>query len=364
MRASELSRLPAAASWLSESGPEADVVLASRVRLARNLSDHPYPNAASSTEQEAYDRHLLAAVREELSPHPFGADTLEFVPAELSQTDQQFLRERSLADDTPPVRLIVTADERLSVAIGSEDHLRIASMLPGLALSSALEQARSVDRSLEGRINYAFAMDWGYLSAEITNLGTALRASVLVHLPALSRLGRLEAMSASMENSGYELIPFFPEEVFGGVAEPAEHTVPSTGRASLCLLRNRRTLGSDEDALVAKLEEYTTKLVHYERAGRDELRMAQGEEIADSANRALGILRFARSLSALEARSLVSHLRLGIVAGLVSDVTAETVTTLLLINQDSHVARSLAQEGDGNEVDVVRARVFRDALGT
>jgi protein arginine kinase len=337
-------------------------VLASRVRLARNLADSPYPQTASPDEHESTGERVLAAVRDELSPEPFGADSLEIAPSSLSSADRRFLTERSIFDHAGASRALVTADERLAIEIGGVDHVRIASIQPGAALSTALERVRSVDLVLERRLNYAVAMDWGYLSSEVTNLGTAMRASVLVHVPALALLGRLETMSSSMENSGYELVPFFPDESFDSTDDDEERSADDLTGSRLCLLRNVRTLGFSEETIVSKLEDYTSKLVHYERAARDELKAARGAELADSANRAFGILRFARSLSAVEARSLVSHLRLGIVSGLVSNVAVETVTTLLLINQDSHMARSRAREGDGDDIDMVRARVFREML--
>lgn len=349
MRTSELSMLPLAAPWLTRSGVDDDVALATRVRLARNIAGVPFPHAAGPDDRELIVESVLAAVREELRPEPFGADALDLSPTELSPDDRGLLAERSLIDGAVPERLIVAADEALSLQINSVDHLRIVTLAAGRAGPAALERARAIDRALEKRLNYAVAMDWGYLSSEITNLGTAMRVSTLVHVPALTTSGRIESMSASMATSGYELVPWFPDEA-------------SNRSSSLHLLRNRRTLGSEEDAIVSKLEDYASKLVHYERVARDELRATRGEEIADSANRALGILRFARSLSAVEARSLVSHLRLGVVAGLVTDVAVETVTTLLLINQDSHMARSLAREGEDGDIDTVRAGVFRTLL--
>ena len=346
---SELSRLPVAAEWSRSAGPDHDVAVATRMRLSRNLSGLPYPQTAPDHERAAAVDAVLAAIREELTPEPFGADSYELHPSGFSESERRFLAERSFSDDATPARVMVTPEENLALVVGGVDHLRIVALAAGSDFENALNRARRIDCTLEKKLNYAVAMDWGYLAADIANLGTGLRASVLVHVPALALLGRLESMATSMDNSGYELIPFFADEGYD-----------SSG-SSLCLLRNLRTLGSDEDAIVGKLEEYTSKLVHYERAARDELRAARGEEIADSANRALGILRFARSLSAVEARSLVSHLRLGIVAGLVSGVAVEAVTTLLLINQQSHIERN-ASEGEG-EIDAVRARVFRDVLG-
>ncbi|MFW5826146.1 MAG: hypothetical protein ACOCVO_01175 [bacterium] len=369
MRASELSRLPLVPAWLSGTGAERDVVIASRARLARNLADEPYPASDAEGGADGSPSRaaglVVSAVRSELTPDPFDAESLELDARALSGAARQLLAERAICDGSRPERLVITADEGLAIVIGGIDHLRIASVLPGFVVGETLSRVRRVDRQLERGLNYAVSMDWGYLASEITNLGTGLRVSVLVHVPALAALGRLETMGSSMENSGYELTPYFADESLAGAGANAvaegDAGRESSGSA-LCLLRNRRTLGSDEDAITSKLEDYATKLVHYERAAREELREARGEEIADSANRALGVLRFARSLSAVEARSLVSHLRFGVVAGLVSDVAVETVTTLLLINQDRHIERYRAGEGERDDTDLVRARVFRDML--
>ncbi len=363
MRTFELSSLPLVPAWLSATGAERDVVIASRARLARNLADEPYPAAGDDRVGEGYPSKATAlvasSVRAELAPDPFGAESIELDVHALSGAARELLAERGICDGEPPEKLFLTSDERLALVIGGVDHLRIAAVLPGFVLDDALALVRRVDRQLERSLNYAVSMDWGYLASEITNLGTGLRVSTLVHVPALAALGRLETMGASMENSGYELVPYFAEESLAGAA--SEAGIEAAGSA-LCLLRNRRTLGSDEDAITSKLEDYTSKLVHYERAAREELRDARGEEIADSANRALGVLRFARSLSAVEGRSLVSHLRFGVVSGLVSDVAVETVTTLLLINQERHMERHRAPEGERDDADLVRARVFRDML--
>lgn len=363
MRTSELSNLPLVPAWLNATGADRDVVIASRARLARNLADEPYPspdtgNVADDRPSKACEG-IASAVRAELAPDPFGAESLELDVRSLSGPARALLAERGICDGPAPETIVLTADERLALVIGGVDHLRIASVLPGFAAADALELIRRVDRQLERSLNYAVSMDWGYLASEITNLGTGLRVSTLVHVPALAAFGRLETMGSSMENSGYELVPYFADESLAGTDGDSGAEVSGS---SLCVLRNRRTLGSDEDAITSKLEDYTTKLVHYERAAREELRDARSEEIADSANRALGILRFARSLSAVEARSLVSHLRFGVVSGLVSDVAVETVTTLLLINQERHIERHRAREGERDDTDLVRARVFRDML--
>lgn len=368
MRTSELSQLPLVPAWLAGTGPDRDVVIASRARLSRNLADQPYPDASNHDtpigEQTQATGLIAAAVRSELTPDPFGADAVELDPRRLSPTERRLLAERAVADGAVAERLVMSADERLALVAGAIDHLRVVSVLPGFAVAGSVEGVRGVDRRLERSLNYAVALDWGYLSAQITNLGTGLRVSALVHVPALAALGRLEPMAESMTNSGYELVPYFADEGLGGPDSSSGESGPDdmSAGSALCLLRNRRAMGSDEDAITSKLEDYASKLVHYERAARDEVRASRGDEIADVANRALGVLRFARSLAAVEARSLVSHLRFGVVAGVVTDVALETVTTLLLINQESHIERYRAREGDGHDTDTVRARVFREML--
>ncbi len=367
MPTSEVARLPPAPSWACGTGPESDVVLASRARLSRNLAGIPFPHAASDSERRAAERQIMQVVWEELFPSPLGARALDLAPERLSEVERSFLAERSLLDTPIPWRVLATDDERLAVQIGAVDHLRIIGLAPGFVPSRALEVVRDTDRALEQGLNYAVAMDWGYLSSEIMNLGTALCVSTLVHLPALSLLDQIGSISESMENSGYELVPFPPVNRMP-TGEAGAHRAPRGARqpssdATLYLLRNRRTLGSDEVAVVAKLEEYTSTLVHYERGARQELLASKGEEISDSANRALGVLRFARCLPASEAWALISRLRLGVVAEVVSGVSVETVTALLFINQDNHVEQRRACEGNGEDGGTARARIFREMLG-
>ena len=373
MHASELSALALAAPWVSSPGPDNDVVIASRVRLSRNLAEYPFPgsqtegpgdsagipagspaaNAAGRPAASQAAERVVAAVREELTPEPFGVDTLDINPGSLSAEARGLLAERSALEEPLPARLYLTADESMSISVCSVDHLRAAAILPGMDIRAALSRVREVDLSLERSLNYAVSLDWGYLSTEILNLGTAMRASVLVHLPALVALQRLAEISASLKGTGFELIDY-----------PKAHKAPAG--VGLALLRNRRTLGSDEDAICAKLEEYTTTLVHYERVAREELCAAHGSKIADTAHRALGLLRFARSLSDTEAYTLVSELRLGVVAGVVDEVSIEGVTALFPIIQENHVHAGRGEGGEssvGDGTDVARAALVRRALG-
>jgi len=353
MMTSELSQLAAVAPWLTAPGPENDVIISSRVRLSRNLADHRFPGQMDEEEAQSVAEFVADVVRHELTPEPFDVDAFDLRPSALSDREVGFLLERGSVDRPLPRRLFLSANEGAAVHVGGTDHVRIVSNAGGLQLVKALTTVQSMDCVLENYLNYAVSLDWGYLSTDIMNLGTAMRASFLAHIPAIAATGRLEPLRASLSKSGFKLVTPQP--------------LSSEGDGSnLVVLRNLRTLGLDENALVAKLEEYAAKLVHYERVAREELLSGRGAEIADAAHRALGILRFARSLSATETRSLVSDLRLGAVAGVVNEVAAQTTTTLFLIIHDNHVCalrRRAGQPVNGEEeIDVARAAVVRQAL--
>ncbi len=365
MPISELSRLPVKAPWMGGEGPDSDVVLSSRVRLGRNLAGRTFPHASSDIVRFETLEYIETVIRDELFPEPLGAETLQIDPVSLTDDERRFLDARSLADGDLPSRILIDPDEEIVLHIDGTDHLRLSVTQAGLSLDTALDRARSIDISLENRLQYAVSMDWGYLSSRITDLGTAMRASVLVHVPALAGLGRLCSMARSMASSGYELVPYHSDESFPSNLDADEVVAAELSRdndvPSLCLLRNTRTLGSDEDVITTKLSDYTGRLVSYERAAREELMREQRTTIAENANRALGILRFARSLTAPEARDLVGQLRLGVLSRLVDEVSLPAVTSLLLIGQDSQAAR-WTPDADKGDIDTVRARIFRDVL--
>jgi len=251
-------------------------------------------------------------------------------------------------------RLFVTSDESTAIAIGAIDHLRISTTLHGIQIDVALGAARAIDKKLEGCLNFAVSLDLGYLSTSIMNLGTALRVSVLVHLPALCRLGRIDEIQRSIRASDFDLTP------------DDQFTIDD-GESGVFRLSNRRTLGYEEDALATKLEDHARALVHYERVAREELVASGGSELADAAYKSLGILRFARRLESDETLTLLSSLRLGIVAELVGDVAAENVTSLFFLSRDSHIRTVMQQAdealGDGDEnIQAARARLVREAL--
>jgi protein arginine kinase len=379
----ELSTVSGTAAWFGTAGVNGDVVIASSASLSRNLADYPYPapvlvggtpgvaesgesqedtgkdpredQAAQGPALERRDeehealRLVVETIRNELMPDVLDAETLEMDPATLSGDALGMLFERRLIAEAIPYRLFVSHDEAVTLAVGAVDHLKFTARVAGDSIEDALQRVRSIDRILEPHLNYAVSLDLGYLSAEITNLGTGLRTSVLLHLPALSASDRLAELAQSVAKSDFALVP--DEQLNVSENEPVFYR-----------LSNVRTLGLEEDAIAGKLEEHTRALVHYERVAREELVASQKQHLTDVACRSLGILRNARLLTADEALKLLGRLRFGIVANLVSGVAVETVTSLLFLTRDRHVriaVQEKARSDDHGEENLQTARAQR-----
>ena len=209
MRPREIAARRAPSSWLSTVGAEGDVVLTSRARLARNLADYPYPPVQSAESGEETDMIIAGALLSELDGLSglAGQHLSDLRPSDLGETERSYLSERRIVGRSEPRRIAVSPDESLVFQIGTTDHLRMISYEPGLASRRSLERLQQIDAALEKTLHFAVAIDWGYLSTEVGNLGTAMRGSLLVHLPALVEVGRMDEVVRSVHNTGFDLTP-------------------------------------------------------------------------------------------------------------------------------------------------------------
>jgi protein arginine kinase len=289
-------------------------------------------------------------------PDVFDTESLEIEVSRLDEDARGLLEERRLLRSPYPIRLFVTSDESSSIAVGGQDHIRIAVILPGEQGSAALVAGRAIDKKLEEHLNYAVSLDLGYLSSSITDVGTGLRVSSLLHLPALAHFGRVEDVQESVQGTDFTLMP-------------DEQFTADEGESAIFMLSNQRSIGLEEEALVSKLEDHTRALVHYERQARKELVQDHGESLADSAYRSLGVLSHARTLSADETLALLSALRLGIVGELLGGVAAEVVTALFFLSRENHVRAVVHQSneterGGEENIQLARAAIVRKALAS
>lgn len=336
------------ARWLRGGGAEGDIVVSSRVRLARNVSGFPFFGKMTLAE-----RLQLAEMLHSLFPKIF-ADEAYFVDLKnASPQIGQYLHERQLisrelAEMEGPRAVIIERDERFSVMIIEEDHLRIQAMTGGLDLESVWECASAVDDRWEQEIEYAFSEKFGYLTACPTNVGTGMRVSVMLHLPAL-------VLSKEME------------KVFRGLQKVNLAVRGIYGEGSQTLgdffqISNQVTLGYTENDLLAKVGDIVPQIIAYERQAREFLVNERKEMLVDQCHRAAGQLRSARTMGVEEAMRHLSSVRLGIYLGLIDAIEIEVINALLLQIQPAHLAKLHHLQPESPEEATTRAQHIRTQL--
>ncbi|MBC7835260.1 MAG: protein arginine kinase [Phycisphaerales bacterium] len=362
------------APWLRGTGCHADVVVSSRVRLARNLAGTPFVKKASREH-----RQRVALIAQARLQAVASTEKLAWVDlSACSQLDRTLLVERhliskELARGEDPRGVAISHDEQISIMVNEEDHLRLQVIRSGLELSEALAQIDALDDRLEGTtlgasvpiladasvaggpgggasgLNYAFSPKYGYLTACPTNVGTGLRLSVMLHLPALKLTGEMEKMRRAARDMSLAVRGYYGES--------------SEAVGDFFQISNQTTLGKSEQALLATFaQEIIPQVIHYEREARRKLIEKRRRMVEDQVLRALGALRYARLLTPEEATTLLSQVRLGILAGLITDVPEQTVNQLILLTQPAHLQRVLGREMDQGERREARADLVRQQL--
>lgn len=348
------------AEWLRGEGRVADVVLSSRVRLARNLGGMPFVSKATRADLAV----VLETCRDAVLATGLGERTLWVDLREASAVDRALLLERRLISHTlanNPKRHGTTnagdprgvaasiPDERLSVMVNEEDHLRVQAMRCGLSLREAWSDADALDDRLESRLDFAFSPRFGYLTACPTNVGTGARFSVMLHLPGLAMTGEIDRVKRAASDMSLA--------VRGFAGEGSE----SVG--DFFQLSNQTTLGRTEGAIRSAIEErIVPRVVEYERESRAQLLAQRRIELEDRVWRALGALRTARLLSTEEAVRHLSAIRLGVVLGLLSTPALDDIHQLLLLVQPAHLQRTVGRDLTREQRQAERATLARTRL--
>lgn len=337
------------AAWMRENGPENDIILSSRARLARNLSDIPFPNRASREEKE----HLLAMIEEIVSRSEALAGFCYMRMAQIPPLQRQMLVEEHLispqhAEAGEGAAVVLSPDGRVSIMVGEEDHLRIQVLLPGLQLEEALQEAWRIDDVLEEHLDYAFDEARGYLTTCPTNVGTGLRASVMLHLPGLTTTEQMKRMIGTVSRVGLAVRGLYGEgtEVVGNIYQ----------------LSNQVTLGHAEEEIVAHVMDVARQILQGEREVRRHLQSGSRLQLEDTAHRALGVLAHARQMSTHEALERLSALRLGIDLGLVQGLSPQILKDLLVSIRPAHLQYIMQRDMEAPERDVQRAALIRGRL--
>jgi protein arginine kinase len=350
----DLSLLPdGGVAWLDASGDNADVVLSTRIRLARNIDGYAFTGRALEGER----LRILSQVRDAIPGVPTLGGGVFLRVDELEASDRQLLHERHLIskelaglDSATGVRggAAVLVGEGVSVMINEEDHLRLQSLRSGLGIPAAMDAIGRLDRELGNRLPYAFHKDFGFLTACPTNTGTGLRVSVLIHLPGLVLTKEFGKVRAGLQQMGLTYRGLYGEgsEVLGNFVQ----------------ISNQTTLGQSEDELADHLARVVKHVIQREHEARRILWRDAGYIIEDKLWRAYGTLRYARSLTFDEAMNLLSGVRLAVGLKLVTGLSVYTLNKLLIFCQSAHLANSEGRALTESEADIARARFVRQAL--
>jgi protein arginine kinase len=290
--------------WYMQNGKEGDIVLSTRVRLARNLSDFPFPgNLTPEKQREVVDVVASAMASSDVGNDFKLIDMTTLTELERLQLVEKHLISRDLATGDGVRAVLLSTDESVSIMINEEDHLRIQVLGTGLCLDDCLKKAMRIDDALDRTLKYAFDEKLGYLTKCPTNLGTGMRASAMLHLPALTQGNAIRELSASVGKLGFVIRGLYGE---GSVAKGA-----------LYQISNQLTLGFDEETIVKRLSDVVEQMIEHERNYREQARKSGKLWLEDKIWRSAGILTYARSISTDEAMQLLSDLRLGASLGII-----------------------------------------------
>jgi protein arginine kinase len=336
--------------WLKGSGPDSDIVISSRVRLARNLARFPFLTRASDAERA----EIHEAVRRALDKIGLGDNGHLYVELETTnEMTNRFLLERhlisrELANGSGDRGVLFNRSEMLAVMVNEEDHLRIQAIRAGFQLHDAFHDLQWLDDQLDRELEFAFSNEFGYLTACPTNVGTGMRASVMFHLPALVFTKQIDKVFSSVTKINLAVRGFYGEG--------------TQASGDFYQISNQVTLGKSEEEILDLLDRVVPKIVAYERAVREHLLEKDRLRLEDKICRAFGVLRSARSITSDETMDLLSAVRLGVNLGLLHDVGMSTVNELFILTQPAHLQRLEKRDLTPEERDAARADFIRKHL--
>jgi protein arginine kinase len=335
--------------WLKGTGPNSDIVISSRIRLARNLNKIPFPHWADKGQLDEVVNTVSAAVAK---VSLLKKSTL-FELAKLDSIDKQFLVERHLmsiehAQKTEHKAVLVSEEEIISVMINEEDHLRIQLMQSGFNLFEAWNIINAVDDDLAKLLDYAFLPDFGYLTACPTNTGTGMRGSVMLHLPALVMSRQIERVLAAIAK-----LSFTTRGLYG------EGTQAS---GNFFQISNQVSLGHSENEIIENINGLIRQIIEQETQAREIMLSKSKEVLEDRINRSLGILKSARIITSQETIELLSMIRLGSDLGMIRGIDRRIINELFITTQPAHLQKLENKKLSSQERDLKRAELIRKKL--
>ena len=335
--------------WLQGTGPDSDIVVSSRIRLARNLAQFPFLSRAENSVRTEIDSLL----REKITALPLSKPLSYLQVHSMSKLDKQLLVERQLisnehADGEGSRGVGISGEENISLMVNEEDHLRIQVLSSGFSVDECWNQVNQIDDYLESQVTYAFHEELGYLTACPTNVGTGIRASVMLHLPALVLSKEVQKVFQALQKIRLVVRGLYGEG--------------SQAMGNFYQISNQTTLGKSEDQILSDLKKVIGQIIDYERQAREKLIREDRASLHDQIARAHGTLRSAVSITSQETMQLLSSVRMGINLGLIDDVNISVVNELFIHTQPAHLQKLQDEQLPTSERNTVRASYLRQRL--
>ncbi len=349
MKLSDLSKQ--SGEWLSGTGPQHEIVVSSRVRLARNLANYPFMSKANRLQRT----ELHKMCRERLLTLTSARPAFYIDMEKTDEIDRQLLVERHLISKQHAAGegsrgVSISNDEAVSVMVNEEDHLRLQVLRSGMQLKEAWTEADRLDDALQEHIDFAFSQRFGFLTACPTNLGTGLRVSVMLHLPALKLTGEIEKVFRAAKDMHLAVRGLYGEgtEAIGDFYQ----------------ISNQTTLGRSEEEILKEFnDQIIPRIIMAEVSARQVLENERPLALDDKIGRAIGVLKYARLLTSEETLFFLSHLRLGVVMKRVTGLDLSAINSLFLHTQPAHLQRQVGKPLDGDARKAARAEFVRGRIG-
>ena len=333
------------AKWLEDDEIEEDIVISTRVRIARNLERFKFPQIMNDSESDQLTNIILNRLKENEDNYKF------FKVKDLDEKQrvsfvENHLISPQLLKSSNHGSFLIREDERVSIMINEEDHIRLQALLPGLNMEKGWDICSTIDDFIEEDINYAFDEKFGYLTSCPTNVGTGLRISVMLHLPAISMTGHLKNLGESLRKLGLTIRGTYGEG--------------SKGLGSLYQISNQTTLGQSEQEILFKLDKIVKQVINREKGTRNFLENNRRIFLEDRILRSYGIIKNNRQISTEEAMNHLSNIKLGIDMNIVEKIKSKDITNLMITIQPANIQVDSNKEMDRKTINIERSKLIRD----
>ena len=334
-------------NWYLQSGKNSDVVISTRIRLARNLEEYPFPTKFSAEQAE----EILNKIKEITPSIGYGLKFINLKDIDnitrVSLVEKHIISPEFVANKNKSVAILINEEENICMMINEEDHIRLQVFSSGLELENLKNLAVEIEEKLDSMLTFAVHEKYGYLTACPTNVGTAMRASVMVHLPALTMTGNIHKILNAVNSFGMTIRGIYGEG--------------TQSQGDIYQISNNQTLGLTENDIIKNLNTITERVIEQERIARKYL-AKNSIDLEDRVYRAYGTLAYATKLSSEECQKLLSYAKLGTDLGIIKELNDSKIAKLYLYNSSANLQKYVGKPLEGYERDIIRPKVIKQII--